>query len=251
MAPKIAEPATIAVAPAAAACAGRRRVLAAIDFDHRMQAALGAHRAQAPDLRQHFGKEGLAAEAGIDGHDQNDVAQMQHIFDQLRRARRIEHHARLLAERADLRQHPMQMDRRAGLGLHQQMIGAGLGKSGEIALRLDDHQMNVEGLCRRAADRLQHDRPDGDVRNETAVHHIDMDPVGAGSVDGADLLAQAREIGRQNRRRDDDRRRPSALTDTLASSMEALPGVIAHSNTYSNQVEEASTRAGCRRTAPS
>ena len=114
---------------------------------------------------------------------------MQDIFDKLRRGGRIEHHTRLLAERADLRQHPMQMDCRARLGLHQQMIGAGVGEGGEIVLRLDDHQMNVEGLRRRATDRLQHDRPDGDVRNETAVHHVDMDPVGAGSVDGADLFA--------------------------------------------------------------
>ena len=75
-----------------------------------------------------------------------------------------------------------------GSACTKQMIGAGVGKRGEIALRLDDHQMNVEGLCGRAADRLQHDRPDGDVRNETAVHHIDMDPVGAGGVDGADFF---------------------------------------------------------------
>src|SRR6516162_7855258 len=38
---------------------GGRRVLAAIDFDHRIEAALGAHCAQAPDLGQHFGKESL------------------------------------------------------------------------------------------------------------------------------------------------------------------------------------------------
>ena len=73
-------------------------------------------------------------------------------------------------------------------GLHQQMIGANVGKRGEIALGLDDHQMNVEGLCGRAADRLQHDRPNGDVRNEAAVHYIDMNPVSAGGVDGADFF---------------------------------------------------------------
>src|SRR5215468_4863898 len=76
---------------------------------------------------------------------------MKNIFDKLRRGGWIEHHACLLAERADFRQHPMQMDCRARLGLHQQMIGAGIGEGGEIALRLDYHQMNVERLCRRAA----------------------------------------------------------------------------------------------------
>ena len=38
-----------------------------------------------------------------------------------------------------------------------------------------------------------------------AIHHIDMDPVGAGGVDRADLLAQPREIGGEDGRRDADR----------------------------------------------
>jgi len=76
---------------------------------------------------------------------------------------------------------------------------AGFGEGGEIALRLDDHQMNVERFCRRAPNGLKHDRPDGDLEHETAIHRIDMDPVGAGCVDGAHLLAQASEFGRQYR----------------------------------------------------
>ena len=92
----------------------------------------------------------------------------------------------------------MQMDCRARLGLHQQMIGAGAGKGGEIALRLDYHQMNVERLCRRAADRLEYNRSDRDVGNETTVHHVHMDPVGASSIDGADFFTQSSEIGRQD-----------------------------------------------------
>ena len=79
---------------------------------------------------------------------------MQNIFDQLRRTRRVEHHPSLLTERADLAEHPMQVDRRARLGLHQEMVGAGLGESRKIAFRLDDHQVNVERLCRRTANGL-------------------------------------------------------------------------------------------------
>ena len=179
-------------------------VLAAIDLDHRIEAALGAHLADAPDLGQHLGQEGLAAESGIDRHHQDDVAEMQDILDEFRRARRVDHNARLLAERADLAEHPVQVDGGAGLGLDQQVIGAGVGEGSEIALGLDDHEMDVERLCRRAANGLEHDRADGDVGNETAVHHVDMDPVGPGRVDGAHLLAQAREVGRQDRGRDED-----------------------------------------------
>jgi hypothetical protein len=90
----------------------------------------------------------------------------------------------------------MKMDCRARLGLHQQMIGAGVGEDVKVALRLDDHQMNVERLGRRAANGLQHNRPDRDVPNETAVHHVDMDPIGTGGIDSAYFFAQPREVGR-------------------------------------------------------
>ena len=38
-----------------------------------------------------------------------------------------------------------------------------------------------------------------------AVHHVDMDPVGAGRVDRPHLLAQTGEIGGEDRRGDADR----------------------------------------------
>ena len=79
--------------------------------------------------------------------------------------------------------------------------------------RLNSHRQMLAWAMQ--ADRLQHDRSDGDVGNETAIHHVDMDPVGAGGVDGANLFTQARKIGRQNGGRDYDRGHPFALTDTL------------------------------------
>ena len=41
--------------------------------------------------------------------------------------------------------------------------------------------------------------------HEMAVHHVDMDPVGARRVDGADLLAEPGEIGREDGGGDTDR----------------------------------------------
>ena len=100
----------------------------------------------------------------------------------------------------------MQVDRGAGLGLDEQVIRPRLGEHLEIALRLDDHEMHIEGLGSRPSDGLQHDRPDRDVGHEAAIHHIDMNPVGAGAIDRAHLLAQAREVRRQHGRRDQNRR---------------------------------------------
>ena len=76
------------------------------------------------------GRNAWPPKPGSDGHDQHDVAQVQHVFDQLGRGGRVEHHARLLAEVADLAEDAMQVDGRRRLGLDQQVIGAG---PGEIA----------------------------------------------------------------------------------------------------------------------
>ncbi len=176
--------------------AGRHRhVFTAIDLDLRLQAPFRAHCTDASDLGQHLGQKGLPPESRINHHDQDNVTKMQDIFDKLRRARRVKHDANLLAEFANLGQHPMEMDRRTGFSLDEQMIGPRLGEGGKIALWLDDHQMHVERLRRRATDGLENDRANRQVRHEAAVHHIDVNPVGAGSLNRANFFAQSGEIG--------------------------------------------------------
>jgi hypothetical protein len=59
--------------------------------------------------------------------------------------------------------------------------------------------MDVERLGRVRAERLHHRRADGEVGHEMAVHHVDVDPVGAGLVDRAHFLAEPGEIGGQDR----------------------------------------------------
>ena len=97
------------------------------------------------------------------------------------------------------------MDRRRRLRRHEQMIGAGLGKGGEIAVRLDDHQVHIERLPRVASYRFDNHRPERDIRHEAAVHHVDMNPVGAGRIDGAHFFPQFREICGKDRGRYDER----------------------------------------------
>ena len=55
-----------------------------------------------------------------------------------------------------------------------------------------------------------------------AVHHVDMDPVGAGGVDRAHLLAQPGEIGGEDRGGDADRLLHGA---TLTSAQLAGQGI--------------------------
>ncbi len=93
---------------------------------------------------------------------------------------------------------------RAGLGMHRDVIAAGLGEGLKIRVAGRDHQVRVEDLFGVRAHRLDDVGAVGNVGHEMPVHHVEMDPVGAGLVHGADLFAQFGEIGRQDRRRDDE-----------------------------------------------
>ena len=46
--------------------------------------------------------------------------------------------------------------------------------------------------------RLDHQRPDGDVGHEVTVHDVDVDDARAGVEHGLDVVAEAREVGRQD-----------------------------------------------------
>ena len=79
---------------------------------------------------------------------------------------------------------------RARLGMHGDVVAARLGEGLEIGVAGRDHQMRVEHLLGVRPHRLDDIRAVGNVRHKVSVHHVEMDPVGAGLVDGADLLAE-------------------------------------------------------------
>ena len=160
---------------------------------------------QFTDFRQHLRQKFLSAKSGIDGHHQDDVAEVQHLLDKGDGTGRVEHRAGLLTKLANLRQHAIELDRRRWFSLNQQMIGAGLREIAKITLWFDDHQVHVERLCGRAAHRIHDRRTERDVRYEPAVHDVDMNPIGARLIDGADFLAKPPQIGGKNGGRDNDR----------------------------------------------
>ncbi len=98
----------------------------------------------------------------------------------------------------------MEVYRRRRLDLNKKVIGTGFGEIIEMAFGLDDHQVHIERLGRRAAHRIHDGGAEGDVRHEPAIHHVDMDPIGAGRIDRLDFFAESPQIGGQNRGRDDD-----------------------------------------------
>ena len=125
------------------------------------------------DLGQHRRQELLPAKAGVDGHDQDDAAEVEHVLDLRQRRRRVQHHAGGLSRdrgyatacgaggssssarnaRADDRRRPA-------------------AKVVEVALGLDDHQMDVERLrrSRGAPPRRRPGRSSGSGRTGRPSH---------------------------------------------------------------------------------
>ena len=142
----------------------------------------------------------LASETGVHAHHQNVVDDIQNIVQHGHRRGRIDHHAGLGAFALDHSQRPVQM--RAGFLMHQNLVGARLDEQGRVPVGIGDHQVHVQDGAGGLAQRFDHRRSDGHVRHEMAIHHVQMKHAAAGRFERGNLLAQTREIGRENRWQD-------------------------------------------------
>src|SRR5918998_443781 len=64
--------------------------------------------------------------------------------------------------------------------------------------------MRVQGQTGCAGERTNYGKPQGDVGDEMAVHHVHVDDGGAAALGRLDLLAEPREICRKDGRRNLD-----------------------------------------------
>ena len=97
------------------------------------------------------------------------------------------------------------MDMRGRLDVDRDAVGAGRDEVRHLPLGPLDHQVHVDDRAGRmdlVGERRDDVRAERDRRHEVAVHHINVDHARAGREHLADLRAQPREVGRQDRRRD-------------------------------------------------
>ena len=153
-------------------------------------------RARASRSSQGAGDEALAAEAGVHRHEQHQVDLVHHVVHQRQRRGRVEHQSGLAALLADQRQRAVHVA--AGLRVEADVVGAGLGEHGHQLVHRLDHEVHVDGHRHVRADRRTDHRADGQVGHVVVVHHVEVDPVGAGGDDVAHFLAQAGEVGGQD-----------------------------------------------------
>lgn len=200
---------------------GVSRADTAVDLDPGVDTLGLAHFPELADLVQLALDELLPAKAGVDRHDEDQVGDIQDVLDRRERGGGVKNDAGLAAQVLDLVQGAVQVDGRAALGVDRDDIGTGLGKVGDPQLGLDNpaevwwggssptapeststspwirvysHQVDIKGLVGVGADGIDDQGADRDVGDEPAVHHIDVDPVATGLINGLDLRGRRKAV---------------------------------------------------------
>jgi len=203
----------------------RRGTDSAVDLDVDVGAGCVDHCLDLGDLGLHGRDVGLAAKAGVNGHDQDHVKQIEHVRDCGRGRRRVEGDRRMSAEFADVAEGAVQMV--AGFGMHDQHLATGFDIPVRQLIGLLHHEVGLEGAVGAVTYRRNDIGPKGKVGNESAIHHVELEAVDAGFVEGLDFFAEAAEIGRKHRR--DDRNGTGCGHGDEASGPTPQCGLIARS----------------------
>ena len=123
------------------------------------------------------------------------------MIERLYRGPWIEGNPRFLSERLHSLNRTMKM--RSGFRMNGQDIGARFRERIEERVDGSDHEMNIERQFTVPAKRFDDSRTDGEVRNEMAIHDVDVNPIGPCFIDRADFFAEFRKIGGKDGRGDD------------------------------------------------
>ena len=138
----------------------------------------------------------MATEARVHAHDQNMVNEIEDFGESFDRSSGIEHDPGLAAMRSDQVKGAIEMD--AGFLVNGNPVGTGFGKFGNEEIGILDHKVTIERDFELAAKRADHGRADGEIRDEVAVHDVEVEN-GAAAVDGLlGVGGKLRKVGGEN-----------------------------------------------------
>ena len=92
----------------------------------------------------------------------------------------------------------------ACLGVDDDHLTAGFDVASHQLVGLDDHEVRLERHGDEVAGGSDDVGPEGQVGDEDAVHHVPLDAVDAGLLEGLALVAQPGEVGGEHGRGDVD-----------------------------------------------
>ncbi len=86
------------------------------------------------------------------------------------------------------------MHMRRRLDVNRDDIGSRFSEALDVTLRRLDHQMNVERRRRHATEGRHDGLTDGDIRDKTPIHHVDVDIIAARSGDRPNLIGETPKV---------------------------------------------------------
>ena len=84
----------------------------------------------------------------------------------------------------------------AGLDVDVDDVAACVAEGLELAVGLLNHEVDIHGDIDGLADRGHEEGSQGDYGHEAAVHHVEVDVVGAAGSRFGDLLGEPADVGR-------------------------------------------------------
>mmetsp|Transcript_17956 Transcript_17956/g.54916 ORF Transcript_17956/g.54916 Transcript_17956/m.54916 type:complete len:303 (+) Transcript_17956:164-1072(+) len=175
---------------------------AAIDLEADVVARLVDHLASLLRLLHGGRDEGLAAEARVHGHEEDDVELVHDVLAVVKGGARVDHEAGLAALGLDELEGAVDVARR--LRVEGDVGGAGVGEVLNNAVHRGHHQVHVDGGGHAVvAQGLAHHGADGKVRDVVVVHHVEVHHIGAGGEHVVDLLAELGKVSGEDGRRDE------------------------------------------------
>jgi hypothetical protein len=147
-----------------------------------------AELARLPDFREQLNflegrvNKGLTAEAGVHAHDKNMMNQGKNFIEGMNRCGRVYDHSGLASVRGDQMKGAIEMD--AGFLMDRDPSSAGFRENGDEFVRPFNHEMTIERDLRGFAKRGYDRRPDRDIRDEVAIHHVHVEDGGSPFDDG-------------------------------------------------------------------
>ena len=185
------------ISTSSSALVDRAQINAAVGFDvHEFRVGLS----EPADLLHHLAHELLSAEARLDGHDENHIDIIDVITEKLHVRLRFDAHADLHVRFSDLAYKIANGLRRRGLDVECVLVDAGPGHVLDPLFGFRDHHVRIEvHVGNVLAQTLDHRVPEGEIRNEVPVHHVQMEIVSAGVEHPTALLGELRQISIENR----------------------------------------------------
>ena len=111
---------------------------------------------------------------------------------------------------------------RQHLDVDGEHVGPRLDERFRVPIGVRNHQVHVQWHGCHALECLDDRRADCDVRDEVAVHHVDVNEIGPSFFHGRNRGAERRKIGGKNRWGEADRFRAQRLTSSEIGSPAAI-----------------------------